>query len=73
VTLGGLAGPLRDAAPRAFDEAFTRGLMDVHRAAPPPVATGQAGEDAVLTGAALAAFDEVLDAPRLARWASEMR
>lgn len=73
VTLGGLAGSLRDAAPGAFEQAFEAGLMHVHRDDAPDVVTGLADEDAVLVGVALAAFDEVLDARRLARWASEVR
>jgi predicted NBD/HSP70 family sugar kinase len=73
VTLGGLAGPLRDAGPGAFDAAFAAGLMGVHRAHAPAVVTGLAGEDAVLVGAALTAFDQVLDAHRLALWAGEAR
>jgi predicted NBD/HSP70 family sugar kinase len=70
VTLGGLAEPLRMAAWDAFDGAFEAGLMDVHRRAIPELAAGRAGEDAVLVGVGLAAFDHVLDAPALARWAS---
>jgi predicted NBD/HSP70 family sugar kinase len=73
VTLGGLAGQLRDAAPGAFEKAFDAGLMDVHRGNAPEFATGLAGEDAVLVGVALTAFDEVLDARRLAQWAGAAR
>jgi predicted NBD/HSP70 family sugar kinase len=73
VTLGGLAGTLRDAAPKAFGEAFEAGMMAVHRASAPEVAAARAGEDAVLAGTAIAAFDAVLDAERLARWAVEER
>ncbi len=73
VTLGGLAGPLRDAAPGAFQKAFEAGLMDVHRGDAPEIVTGLAGEDAVLVGVALAAFDQVLDARRLALWAGGAR
>jgi len=73
VTLGGLAGPLRDAAPDAFHDAFRAGLMDVHRPAPPEIATGAAGQDAVLVGGALTAFDRVLDAERIAAWAGRVR
>ena len=69
VTLGGLAGPLRDAAPDAFEHAFGSGLMSAHRRTAPEVVTGRAGEDAALVGTALATFDRILDAPRLARWA----
>jgi predicted NBD/HSP70 family sugar kinase len=73
VTLGGLAGSLRDAAPGAFEQAFEAGLMDVHRGDTPEVVTGVADDNAVLVGVALAAFDEVLDARRLALWAGEAR
>jgi predicted NBD/HSP70 family sugar kinase len=69
VTLGGLAGPLRDAAPEAFQHAFGSGLMSAHRRPAPEVVTGRAGEDAVLVGTALATFDRILDAPQLALWA----
>jgi predicted NBD/HSP70 family sugar kinase len=70
VTLGGLAGPLRDAAPEAFQHAFEAGLMSVHRRQPPEIVTGRAGDDAALIGIGLAAFDEVLNARQLALWAS---
>jgi len=70
VTFGGLAGPLRAAAPDAFAGAFAAGLMGAHRPAIPEVADGQAGEHATLIGLALAAFDRVLDAQQLALWAS---
>jgi predicted NBD/HSP70 family sugar kinase len=73
VTLGGLAGPLRDAATGAFEKAFEAGLMDVHRGGAPEIVPGSAGEDAVLVGVALAAFDQVLDARRLALWAGGAR
>jgi len=73
VTLGGLAGALRDAAPGAFEEAFEAGLMHVHRDVTPEVVTGMADEDAALLGVALAAFDQILDAQRLALWASPAR
>jgi predicted NBD/HSP70 family sugar kinase len=69
VTLGGLAGPLRDAAPDAFRHAFEAGLMSADRRPAPEILTGRAGEDAVLVGTALATFDRILDAPQLALWA----
>jgi predicted NBD/HSP70 family sugar kinase len=69
VTLGGLAGAVRSAAAQQFDRAFAHGLMAAHRAEPPSVITAHAGEDAALVGAGLSAFDEVLDAASLARWA----
>jgi len=73
VTLGGLAGSLRDAARGDFERSFEAGLMDVHRRDAPQVVTGLAAENAVLVGVALAAFDQVLDARRLALWASGAR
>jgi predicted NBD/HSP70 family sugar kinase len=73
VTLGGLAGSLRDAAPGDFEEAFRAGLMHVDRGDAPEVVTGPADENAVLVGVALTALDHVLDARRLALWASGVR
>ncbi|HTX11438.1 MAG TPA: ROK family transcriptional regulator [Solirubrobacteraceae bacterium] len=73
VTLGGLAGPLRNAAPRDFEHAFEAGLMRVHRDDAPEVIVGAADENEVLVGVALTAFDEVLDARRLALWAMDAR
>lgn len=73
VTLGGLAPSLRDAAPGAFEEAFRAGLMHVHRGDAPEVVTGPADENAALVGVALTALDHVLDARRLALWASGVR
>ena len=73
VTLGGLADVLRDAAPDSFERAFGAGLMDVHRDRPPNVVTARAGDDAVLAGVGLAAFDAILDARRVAQWAGEAR
>jgi predicted NBD/HSP70 family sugar kinase len=73
VTLGGLAGLLRDAAPGDFEEAFRAGLMHVDRGDAPEVVTGPADENAVLVGVALTALDHVLDARRLALWASGVR
>ena len=69
VSLGGLAGPLLDAAPGVFERALQAGLMGVHRDAPPEIAAGEAAENAVLVGGALTAFDRLLDAQQLARWA----
>jgi predicted NBD/HSP70 family sugar kinase len=69
VTLGGLAGMLRDAAPDDFQHALATGLMDVHRGHAPDVVTAQGGEDAVLAGVGLTALHAVLDARRLALWA----
>jgi predicted NBD/HSP70 family sugar kinase len=70
VTLGGLAAELRAASPDGFADAVARGLMTVHRDRPPQIVDARAGEDAPLVGAGLSVFDRVLDAGRLAHWAS---
>jgi predicted NBD/HSP70 family sugar kinase len=69
VTLGALAGPVRDAAPARFADAYDLGLMTLHRDRPPLLATATAGADAVLAGVGLTALDQTLDAARLASWA----
>ncbi|WP_103341471.1 ROK family transcriptional regulator [Amycolatopsis sp. CA-126428] len=70
ITLGGLAAHLRDAATDEFDRAVHDGLMIVHRDPPPRIVTALSGADAALIGVGLSAFDRVLDAEMLARWAS---
>jgi predicted NBD/HSP70 family sugar kinase len=70
VTLGGLAPELRAASPAGFERALLTGLMTVHRDQPPGVVAARAGQDATLVGVGMSAFDLVLDAERLARWAS---
>jgi predicted NBD/HSP70 family sugar kinase len=69
VTLGGLAGPLRDAAPAAFAGAFAEGLMMFRRATPPPLRAAALGDDAALHGAAATALDAVLTEESLSAWA----
>ncbi len=69
VTLGGLAPPLRDAAPDAFDVAYRGGLMTFRKSAPPPVRDGLLGEDAPLHGAVARALDRVTTEAALADWA----
>ena len=69
VTLGGLAPPLRDAAPEAFDDAYRGGLMTFRKSAAPPVIDGLLGEDAPLRGAAAMAIDHVTTEAALAEWA----
>ncbi|HLU55086.1 MAG TPA: ROK family transcriptional regulator [Pseudonocardia sp.] len=69
VTLGGLAEPLRAAAPDAFAEAFTGGLMAFRRATPPPLRPAALGDDAALHGAAATALDAVLTEESLTAWA----
>jgi predicted NBD/HSP70 family sugar kinase len=73
VTLGGLAEPLRPAAPDEFAAAFNDGLMAFRRAAPPPVVPAAFGEDGALHGAVTAALDEVVSEPGLAAWAAARR
>ncbi|WP_343946215.1 ROK family protein, partial [Pseudonocardia zijingensis] len=70
VTLGGLAEPLRTAAPDAFTAAFADGLMTFRRAAPPPLRPAALGDDAALNGAAATALDAVLTEESLAAWAA---
>jgi predicted NBD/HSP70 family sugar kinase len=69
VTLGGLAQPLRAAAPGAFAEAFANGLMAFRRAAPPPLRAAALGDRAALHGAAATALDAVLTEESLSTWA----
>lgn len=70
VTLGALAGPVRDADPERFDAAYHDGLMALHRERPSLVSTSTAGTQAVLVGLGLTALDRALDAEQLARWAA---
>jgi predicted NBD/HSP70 family sugar kinase len=69
VTLGGVAGPLRAAAPATFEAAFAAGLMRSSRRQPPPVRTAAHGEDGALRGAVAAALDLVLSEEGLDAWA----
>lgn len=69
VTLGGLAEPLRAAAPDAFADAFGDGLMTFRRSAPPPLRVAALGDDAALHGAAATALDAVLTEESLSTWA----
>ncbi|WP_083982723.1 ROK family transcriptional regulator [Actinomadura hibisca] len=73
VTLGGLAQPLRAAAPDAFEAALTDGLMTFRRADPPPVLAAVLGDDGALHGAALTALDDVLTEAGLNAWAARSR
>ncbi len=68
VTLGGLAVPLRAAAPESFTRAFTDSLMNFHRAAPPPVLDSTHREDGVLRGAAALGLDHITSETALAAW-----
>ena len=70
VTLGGLAAPLRAAAPDSFAAAYTRGLMAFHRGQPPPVVDAAHGDDGALHGAAILALDHVTSETALAEWSA---
>lgn len=69
VTLGGLAVPLRAAAPRAFDAAYRDGLMAFRKASAPLVRDGAHGDDGPIRGAAAWALDHVTTEAALADWA----
>jgi predicted NBD/HSP70 family sugar kinase len=68
ITLGGVAAPLRAAAPEAFDDAYRDGLMAFRKPSPPPVRDGVHGEDGPLYGAVALALDHVTAASGLADW-----
>jgi predicted NBD/HSP70 family sugar kinase len=70
VTLGGLAAPLRAAAPDRFAAAYTGGLMAFHRGQPPPVVDATHGDDGALHGAAILALDHVTTEAALAEWSA---
>ncbi len=72
VVLGGLAPALRDAAPQAFEEAFTGGLMRWRRHQPPALVSAAHGVDAALVGAAELALDAVVCPAGLAAWAADV-
>lgn len=69
VTLGGLAVPLRAAAPAAFDTAYMDGLMHFRRTQPPPVLDALHGDDGALHGAIAVGLDHVTSESALAGWA----
>jgi predicted NBD/HSP70 family sugar kinase len=69
VTLGGLAMPLHQAAPRSFQRAYTSGLMAFRRRRPPEVRHAFHGEDGILQGAAEVGIDVILTEAGLAAWA----
>jgi predicted NBD/HSP70 family sugar kinase len=70
VTLGGLAGPLRAAAPAQFEAAYAGGLMTFHREAPPPVVPAAHGAAGALHGAAAIGLDRATREAALAEWAA---
>ena len=69
VTLGGLATPLRAAAPEPFEAAYRAGLMSFRKHLPSPVVDGIHGDDGPLHGAALRGVDHVTTVDALAQWA----
>jgi predicted NBD/HSP70 family sugar kinase len=71
VTLGGLAGPVRAAAPDGFAAAYRGGLMAFRRAQPPPVLDASHGEQGPRRGAAAVGLDHVTTEAALATWADE--
>ncbi|RSM60330.1 XylR family transcriptional regulator [Actinoplanes sp. ATCC 53533] len=70
VTLGGLAAPLRAAAPDSFAAAYAGGLMAFHRGQPPPVVDAVHGDDGALHGAAILALDHITSETALAEWSA---
>ncbi|MGI5171324.1 ROK family transcriptional regulator [Spirillospora sp. CA-253888] len=73
VTLGGLARPLRAAAPERFEAALADGLMAFRREAPPRVLAAELGDDGALHGAALIALDQVLTEAGMNAWVTRPR
>ena len=71
VTLGGLAGAIRDAAEPDFDAAYLRGLMTFRRHDPTPLRPAALGQDGSLSGAAASALDLVLCEEGLNAWAAD--
>ncbi|HEV7420134.1 MAG TPA: ROK family protein [Mycobacterium sp.] len=72
VTLGGLAVPLRAAAPRAFEDGYRDGLMAFRKSSAPPVRDGAHGDDGPIRGAAAWALDHVTTEAALDHWATRV-
>jgi predicted NBD/HSP70 family sugar kinase len=70
VTLGGLAPLIRTAAPDAFAEGYTNGLMLAIRQAPPPVRDGAYGDSGPAQGATSLGIDQLTSPTALAEWAA---
>ncbi|WP_203590788.1 ROK family transcriptional regulator [Streptomyces sp. SID13031] len=68
VTLGGLAIPLRAAAPTTFATAYLEGLMTFHRVSPPAVLDSTHQETGPLRGAAALGLDHITTSTALAAW-----
>jgi predicted NBD/HSP70 family sugar kinase len=64
VTLGGIGADLLAAAPEEIGAAYRAGLMQVHRAAPPPVVAAALSDEGPIAGAAEEAWSRLL--PELA-------
>jgi len=64
VTLGGIGVDLLAAASGEIDAAYRAGLMQVHRAAPPPIVPAALAEDGPIAGAGEEAWSRLL--PELA-------
>ncbi|MEV4898499.1 ROK family transcriptional regulator [Nonomuraea sp. NPDC055795] len=69
VTLGGLAVPLRAAAPAAFGAAYADALMTFRRARPPAVLDARHGDTGALNGAVAVGLDHITGDAALAAWA----
>lgn len=69
VTLGGLASPLRAAAPDAFETAYRDGLMAFRKHSAPPIRDGVHGDDGPLRGAVARGVDHLTTEAALDRWA----
>jgi predicted NBD/HSP70 family sugar kinase len=72
VTLGGLAVPLRTAAPEAFESAYIGGLMTFRRRQPPKVLDARHGEDGALHGAIALGLDHAMTDTALDAWAQDL-
>lgn len=70
ITLGGLAAPLRKAAPEAFTDAYRDALMGFRKDSAPPIRDGVFGEDGPLYGAAAIGIDRITTEFALAQWAA---
>ncbi|MEU4426797.1 ROK family transcriptional regulator [Actinoplanes sp. NPDC024001] len=68
VSLGGLAVPLRSAAPHLFETVYRNGLMTFHRQQPPPVLDAAHGDLGALHGAAAIGLDHLTTETALADW-----
>lgn len=70
VTLGGLAVPLRSAAPEVFAGAYRDALMGFRKDSAPPIRDSVFAEDGPLYGAAVIGIDRITTEFALARWSA---